>query len=44
MDQEDIAGSDRRLGLSLAEGAEQRGRNTSHERGREIASITHLDQ
>jgi hypothetical protein len=30
--------------LSLAEGAEQRGRNTSHERGREIASITHLDQ
>src|SRR5258705_420565 len=43
MDQDDVAGTDRRLSLSLARAAEKRGGNTSDERGRERASINHVD-
>jgi hypothetical protein len=43
MDQDDIAGADDGISLSLACAAEQRGRDTSDQRSREGASVNHFD-
>jgi hypothetical protein len=41
MDQDNIAGADRRLSVSLAGAADERGRNTTGKRGRKSASVNH---